>query len=148
MSYITVPLQAFEDQFCGAAGFQKTTAYGEVVLVRRHDKTPDLVVKIYTSVPVEGSRARSCGEDSIKIVAGRTFERAWGPAGFQCLYRQRVFRVTSVEGVMDRTTKKAREAYQACNEFLKEQKKPRAPVDPHIKGLTSKTRLIVAGRDR
>jgi hypothetical protein len=113
--YVEVPREAFEAAMT-KAGFKEEGVRGQLMFVRRHHRNPELKVKIYSSIPRNAGEARDCGEDSIVVVA--VYEPPY-PMKSRPLYRQRVFRVTSVEGVMERTLERAREAYVKCNEALK-----------------------------
>jgi hypothetical protein len=113
--YVEVPREVFEAAMT-EAGFKEEGKRGQLMFVRRHHRNPELMVKIYSSIPRNASEARDCGEDSIVVCA--VYEPPF-PQRSRPLYRQRVFRVTSPEGVMERTLERAREAYGTLNEAIK-----------------------------
>lgn len=113
--YVEVPARALFERL-ESAGFARQPSRGEVVYARHHDRDPRLVVLVYTSVPQDGDTGRGCGEDAIRLVALFQWTRK-GETELRSkrLYTSRVFRVTSVDGVLERMISKAREAYAACN---------------------------------
>lgn len=122
-TYVEVPREAITGRL-EAAGFKREPIHGEVTYSRVHDRDDRLIVIVYTSVPEEGSKGRGCGEDAIRVVAlfrwtrqGDTEQRR------KKLFQARVFRVTSVEGVLERMMERAREAYGACNQWIKENRR-------------------------
>lgn len=102
-------------------GFEREQISGEVTYFFRHQLNPALVVKIFTSIAEQGTAVRAKDADAIRIVALLTWTRK-GETELRrkALYKARVLRVNSVEGVLSRMRDKAREAYQALNEFRKE----------------------------
>ncbi len=103
------------------AGFKREPRSGEITYSRRHDRDTRLVVFVYTSIAEDGSKGRGCGEDAIRVIALFQWTRKGDTqVRSKKLYTGRVFRVTSVEGVLDRMMERARDAYRACNEWLKE----------------------------
>ncbi len=102
------------------AGFTRGISGNEVTYTRRHDRDARLSVVVYTSAAQGAEDARGCGEDAIRVVG--LFSWVHGPTRElrrKNLYKAKVLRVTSIDGVLQRTIEKAREAYQACNEFTK-----------------------------
>lgn len=80
----------------------------ELVYYRRHHAHPDLLVKVYTSLPRTGGDARPNGSDAIRVVA--IFESP-GRGNFGIYKAVRVHRTGTVEGVIERTLERMREAY-------------------------------------
>lgn len=117
--YVEVPSDRLFALLEGA-GFTRGIMGREVVFSRKHAKDDRLSVVVYTSA-AEGARdARGCGEDAIRVVAAFTWQhRPSGEIRRKNLFKAKVLRVTSIEGVLERTIGKAREAYQACNEYRK-----------------------------
>jgi hypothetical protein len=103
------------------AGFTRRPVKGEVTYERRHDRDERLVVVVYTSVAEDAAVGRGCGEDAIRVLSFFTWTRQ-GETELRRkkLFEARVFRVTSVEGVLDRMMERARDAYAACNKWLAE----------------------------
>lgn len=118
-SYVEIPRAVFVD-FLKIMGFEQEPVGGEVVYSRRHAKHPGMLVKVYTSIAEQGDTARAKGADAIRIVALLTWTRK-GETNLRrkVLFQARILRVNSVEKVLERVRDKAREAYAACNEFLK-----------------------------
>ncbi len=120
-TYIEVPRERIIATL-EAAGFSRDDVRGEVTYSRRHALDPKLLVKVYTSIPEFRDAARGCGEDAIRVVGLLTWTRQGEDVPrWKKLYQKRVFRVTSVEGVLERMMERAREAYKALNEFRKGQ---------------------------
>lgn len=118
-AYIQIPRDRLEALLTGA-GFQPDRAGRELVYRRAHDKDGRLSIAVYTSIATFAGSARGCGKDAIRVVALFTWlHQASGEQRRKNLYKARVYRVNSVEGVLERTLGKMREAYASCNEFLK-----------------------------
>lgn len=119
-TYVEVPAADFEARL-QAAGFTREIQGSEVVYRRVHARCQHLSVKIYTSLPANGGDVRACGSDAIRVVA--VFEKAGTEArraiSFAIYKGKRVHRAGSIEAVLTRTIDRAREAYAACNEFCK-----------------------------
>ena len=112
-SYVEVPKQEFAKRL-EAAGFVLAPEEGEVAYRRVHRVDPDLQVLVLTSVPKSGEVARGVGEDAVRIlVLART-----ASGRNRCLWKCRVNRVTSVEGVLERTMERAREGYEVLNQAI------------------------------
>lgn len=124
--FVDVPREAFIKKM-EEAGFtlQAPGAAGELVFVRRNHNNEDLVVKIFSSIPANGATARECGTDAIRVLA--RYEPK-PPAKHRCYYSAKVLRVTSVDGVLERTIERAREAYARCNDAARVIGKPRISV--------------------
>ena len=117
--YVDVPAQDLFGMLAGA-GFTRGVVGREVTYTRKHDRDPRLSVVVFTSVAEGASDARGCGEDAIRVVAAFTWEhRPTGELRRKNLHKAKILRVTSIQGVLDRTLNAAREAYQACNEWRK-----------------------------
>lgn len=88
----------------------------EVVYERSHARDPGYRVLVYTSIAQGNMTARKLGQDAIRVCAiyedvGRSFGVAKLP---------RVFRTGSVDGVLERTYQRMREAYERCTKHLNE----------------------------
>jgi len=119
-SFVEVPRERMEVLLI-KAGFERGQAGQEILYSRRHARDARLSVVVYTSVAAGADDARGCGEDAIRVVAIFTWlHKATQKERHKNLYKARVLRVNSVDGVLERTIEKAREAYAACNDFLKE----------------------------
>lgn len=123
--FVDVPREAFEAKM-REAGFELELPVrrGQLVFIRRNHNNQELVVKIYSSIPSNAGAARDCGEDSIRVVA------VYEPPKMKSrgLFKAKVLRVNSVEGVLTRTLEQAREAYRRCNDAVKTIGKPRVSV--------------------
>ncbi len=109
-TYVEVPSRALFARL-EEAGFTRGISGREVTYTRRHDRDPRLSVVVYTSAAEGAQDARGCGEDAIRVVALFSWlHRASNEQRRKNLYKAKVLRVTSVEGVLDRTIEKAREA--------------------------------------
>jgi len=103
-----------------AAGFTRGIIGREVTYTRAHDLDARLSVVVYTSAAEGAQDARGCGEDAIRVVAAFSwYNHGAGEQRRKNLYQQKVLRVTSIEGVLERTIDAARKAYAACNEYRK-----------------------------
>ncbi len=119
-TYVEVPSAALFARL-EEAGFTRGIMGREVTYTRAHAKDARLSVVVYTSAAEGAQDARGCGEDAIRVVAAFTWlHRASNEQRRKNLFKAKVLRVTSIEGVLQRTIEKAREAYAACNEFLKQ----------------------------
>ena len=117
--YVEVPREAIVARL-ERAGFVRRDVPGEISYERYHDRDNRLSVIVYTSIAERASKGRGCGEDAIRVVALFTWTRRdETEPRHKKLFTARVHRVTSVEGVLERMIQKAREAYSACNEWLK-----------------------------
>lgn len=116
--YVEVPRDAVVGRL-ERAGFVEEPGTGEVVYARPHDRDKRLVIRVYTSIAKGAAKGRGCGQDAIRVVALFQWTRA-GETEIRRkkLFSARVFRVTSVEGVLDRMMERARDAYRSCNDWL------------------------------
>ncbi len=120
--YVEVPSAALFARL-EAAGFTRGVSGREVTYTRAHLKDARLFVVVYTSAAEGAQEARDCGEDAIRVVALFSWlHRASGEQRRKHLASFKVLRVTSVEGVLERTIDAARKAYGACNDFIKASK--------------------------
>lgn len=104
--FVNVPAEAITN-LLDEKGFVKDVSGREIVYYMRHKKNPKLILKIYTSLPVDAKKARACGKDAIRCVG--IFEGSKQTYG---LYKgPRTYRTGTVEGVLDRMLKNARDAY-------------------------------------
>lgn len=128
-TYVAVPREAITERL-ERAGFTRRPVKGEVTYERHHDRDARLIIVVYTSIAENGSAGRGCGEDAIRVLSFFTWTRQ-GETELRRkkLFEARVFRVTSVEGVLERMMERARDAYQACNKWLAEQ--PSRPLPSH-----------------
>lgn len=111
--FVEVPAELLE-KFLASKGFERGTYGREVVYRRRHDRDPSYVVVVYTSIPINGAQTRGLGEDAIRVSA---FQEIGGDGSntrgvAKC---QRVYRTGTVQGVLERTYERMREAYAVCN---------------------------------
>ena len=119
--FIEVPASAIRERL-HAAGFTETSFCNEVVFVRQHARCKHSEVKVYTSLSVHAGEVRAVGTDAIRVVA--VFERVSPGRSkpfVRALYKgKRVHRTGTVEGVLERLVERAREAYGAINEAMKD----------------------------
>ncbi len=141
MSYVAVPREAIEEAL-KTAGFKAGSVGNEVVYSRQLINEPKklckpaLVVKVYTTLPVEGEVVRACGEDAIRVCAiwNRICSKTQSPclwdADNKCIdcgrkqekvsylesvavYKdKRVYRTGTVEGVISRMKDRMRDAWE------------------------------------
>jgi len=118
-TYIEVPRERIE-ALLAKSGFAPGRAGNELTYSITHRVDPRLSVTVYTSVALDASDARGCGEDAIRVIAQFTWlHRASNETRRKNLFKARIYRVNSVDGVLDRMLAKMREAYAACNEYTK-----------------------------
>jgi len=117
--YVEVPRERFE-ALMREKGFEPGQAGNEITWERRHATDGRLSVVVYSSIASQASEARACGEDAIRVVAlFQWLHRGSNEKRRKHLFSAKVLRVNSVEGVLDRTLQAMRDAYAACNEFIK-----------------------------
>jgi hypothetical protein len=128
-TYVAVPREAILERL-ERAGFTRRPVSGEVTYERHHDRDARLVIVVYTSVAENATVGRGRGEDAIRVLAFFTWTRQ-GETDLRRkkLFEARVFRVTSVDGVLERMMERARDAYAACNKWIAEQ--PIRPLPSH-----------------
>jgi hypothetical protein len=112
-----------------AAGFRRGVQGREVFYERSHAQDGRLSVRVYTSAAEGSDVARDNGADAIRVIAQfQWLHRASNEMRRKNLFQAKILRVTSVEGVLDRMIDAARKAYQACNEFRKNDAQRPAPA--------------------
>lgn len=119
--FVEVPAEAIRARM-HEAGFTETSFCNEVVFVRTHARCKHSHVKVYTSMSVHAGGVRAVGTDAIRVVG--VFERVT-PGRTKPFVRvfykgRRVHRTGTVEGVLERLIERAREAYGAINEGLRD----------------------------
>jgi hypothetical protein len=100
--------------FClvhSAAGYEE-------VYARSHHVDTRYVVKVYSTIPKAGTKARGRGKDAIRVVA--VFD---GAKTYGVFKAKRVHRMGSVEATIERMLGRMREAYGFINGRVKEQKR-------------------------
>lgn len=133
-TFVEVPKEAITSCL-EKAGFKREPVRGEITYSRLHNKDNRFVVIVYTSVAETGTKGRGCGEDAIRVVAlFRWTRKGETEVRRKKLFQGRVFRVTSVEGVLSRMMEKARDAYRACNDFIDEDKRRRSGAPDPLSG--------------
>lgn len=106
--------------FLASKGFAERQQRGvEIVYERRHDRDPRYRVLVYTSVRRGASAARAVGKDAIRVCA--IFDD--GQRSFGVAKLPRVHRTGTVDGVLERVIDRSREAYAACNQRIKENRR-------------------------
>lgn len=124
MSYVEVPRDAIEQKLQDM-GFSREQVHGEVTYSRTHHANPRLSVLVYTSCAEFSQQARDKDADAIRVVGLLRWRRKDEQVDRRkTIFKAKILRVTSVEGVLERVHMKAREAYAALNEFQKQKKKP------------------------
>ena len=133
-TYVEVPREKFLERL-ERAGFTRRPVKGEVTYERKHDRDGRLVVVVYTSIAENATVGRRCGEDAIRVLSFFTWTRQ-GETELRRkkLFEARVFRVTSVDGVLERMMERAREAYAACNTWIAEQSSRPSPGQHRAEG--------------
>lgn len=123
--YVEVSREKLEAMLQGAGFERHVQARGhEVVYRRQHHADPTMWVKVYTSLSVDASVARGCGEDAIRVVL--VFENPRTNAS-GCLYKcSRVYRTGSEQKVLDRLLERMREAYGAGGKRVAERRAGRS----------------------
>jgi len=104
------------------AGFVRTLpASREEVYDRAHHKDPRYVVRVYSSIPADGSAVRGRGKDAIRVVALLITPHKVYPIAKM----PRVFRTATAEGeegekqIVERLRTRMREAYAVVNARLR-----------------------------
>lgn len=110
--FVEVPRNRLVD-FLIAMGFtERVGGTGtELVYVRCHEKDPELVVNVYTSIAKSASVVRECGADAIRVtLVGKQRGSTIG-----IWKAKKILRTGTVERVLQRVRERAREAYQVAN---------------------------------
>jgi hypothetical protein len=124
--YVQIPREALEAKL-QSMGFTRDDVRGEVTYSRPHHLNRNLRVVVYTSCGEFSQQARDKDADAIRIVGLLTWRRRDEEVDRRkAVFKAKILRVNSVEGVLQRVHEKAREAYAALNEFQKQ--KPREIV--------------------
>lgn len=113
---------AATEAFLQSKGFERTTQGNEVVYFRKHDRYPNIQVKVYTSIKIGSVVARTCGDDAIRVVS--IFDD--GKKSFGIGKFPRVYRTGTQDAVFERTLIRMKQAYQSCNEWLRTQRERQA----------------------
>ena len=123
--YIEVPAPAIED-LLQKKGMTRVKQGNEVVYVKKSKVNPSLLLKVYTSIRDGANAVRPSGRDSIKVcVVFDDGTRSFGVGKFPP-----VFRVHSVQSVLDRLDLRLKEAAQRARDWLAEQAKKTPPPAP------------------
>lgn len=121
--FVEVPRADFEDRL-QRAGFNRVEGPGEVCYQRRHHYDARFSVVIWTSIPIYHTSTRDCGTDAIRVLARLSWTRHGETVPrHKTIYKTRVYRVGTVDAVLERTMERAREAYRAINQELNEPKR-------------------------
>jgi hypothetical protein len=99
--------------------FEETTEGNEVVFVRRGEKCPAMVMKVYTSVAKGHAAARAKDADAIRValvgeLKGEYNGKPLRPKGF---FSRKILRVNSVEGVLERIRDACCEAAEVARQY-------------------------------
>lgn len=113
MSYVAVPASALIG-YLQSKHFSCTHCGKEVVYVRASVRNPYVLLKVYTSIPVNGRQVRQCGADAIRVVVA--FESP--SKSFGIWKGTRIFRVTSAESVLARLHERLTEAAIHANQWI------------------------------
>lgn len=119
MSFVEVP-SATLFAFLEERGFtRRQTKSSEVVYQRKHHRDPKYIVLVYTSVHEGRVKAAGKGKDAIRVCAVYEYEpvdsaRSTAVVRGVCKL-PRVHRTGTVEKILERVLKRAREAYGVCN---------------------------------
>jgi hypothetical protein len=127
-TFVEVPAALIREKL-KAAGFKLASperGSHEETWIRSHDRNPRYVIKVYTSLTAGAQSTRDCGTDAIRVVALEAAydQTRWPGRWFPIFKGRRVHRTGSPEAVVDRMMDRAREAYAAINEHLKQRGRP------------------------
>lgn len=116
-NFVSVPSQVLED-FLQKKGFTATTQRNEIVYIKRSKVDPNLMLKVYTSIAVGSTAVRAAGKDALRccVVWDNGLGRSFGVGKFNP-----VFRVHSVQSVLERLELRLKEAAQRARDWLGEQ---------------------------
>lgn len=109
--FVDVPASAIRERLAGAGFRLIPAARGEEVYERAHDRDSRYAIKVYSSIRRGESSVRGRGADAIRVVALLTAGKV-----YPIFKSARVYRSGTVESVLDRMIKRAREAYARCSE--------------------------------
>jgi hypothetical protein len=115
-TFVAVPSQTLEDHL-QKKGYRRTVQRNEVVYIKRSQVDPSLMIKVYTSIAIGQTAVRAAGRDAIRccVVWDNGF-RSFGVGKFPP-----VFRVHSVQSVLERLDARLKEAVQRAKDWLSEQ---------------------------
>lgn len=117
-NYIEVPAADMEG-FLQRKGFSRTTQRDEVVYIKRSQVDGALMLKVYTSIRNGSASVRGAGRDAVRVcVVWDDGTRSFGVGRFPP-----VFRVHSVQSVLERLEARLKEAAQRARDWLSEQGK-------------------------
>jgi hypothetical protein len=120
-TYVQISREVLEAKL-QSMGFTRDDVRGEVTYSRPHHLNNRLRVVVYTSCGEFSQQAREKDADAIRIVGLLTWRRRDEEVDRRkAVFKAKILRVNSVEGVLQRVHEKAREAYAALNEFQKSQ---------------------------
>jgi hypothetical protein len=124
--FIAVPAADLET-FLQKKGMARTLQRNEVVYIKRSTIDQNLMLKVYTSINNGQTAVRAAGRDAIRccVVWDNGQGRSFGVGKFPP-----VFRVHSVQSVLDRLDLRLKEAAQRARDWLDEQAKKRAAAMP------------------
>lgn len=117
-TYVEVPAEKLIN-FLSSKGFIKydNSKFGnEVVYAFAHLKNKNVLVKVYTSIKDGSDVARGCGKDAIRVCT--VYENAVTDKSFPLGKFNRVYRVGTVEGVLERLHERCRAAYVRGTEWI------------------------------
>lgn len=134
-NYVPIPSDQLKAALSAMGGMEKATrpsrySPGEIYFEIPAAANPQLVIKVYTSIPVGGGRVRGSGKDAIRVcLVWRSDEREAQSAGL--LKTVRVHRVTSVASTLKRLKDRVRDCNRKAVE-LNQRKCPKCgcPVWP------------------
>lgn len=118
--FVEVPREALLGalQNAGFTQVPPRTSDEELLFERKHNHDAELSVRVFTTIPGAGAKARACGEDAIRVglfAAGKTHPEAKTARWVPIFWATKVLRTGSVEKVIERTIERAREAYAQAN---------------------------------
>lgn len=130
MSYVNIPAQALKTTLVGLGMTEKATpagrySPGEVYFERSIATNPNLVVKVYTSIPVGAACTRGNGQDAIRVcLVWRSDESEEQSVGL--VKATKILRVTSVDSVLSRVRQRVRDLNREAVRF--QLNVPKCPV--------------------
>jgi hypothetical protein len=109
------------EAFLQTCGFGRRVVGKEVVYVRHNHHYHSVLVKVYTSLPADGGKARGAGKDAIRVTVAYENEQQpfQGRTSFGIHKTTRVFRSGTEQDVLDRLYERMREAYAVSNEWIR-----------------------------
>lgn len=112
--FVEVPAEVMF-AFLESKGFKRVTnrSHVEVVYELEHIADTRYKVVVYTSIAAGSTTARKLGADAIRVVA---LYEPGNERRTEARSMKRVFRTGTVEGVLERTLERMREAYKMCSD--------------------------------